>query len=297
MPRIKKRGLDYFPIDIDFIHNRIVRRLMKREGDSALAVLIEAFSYIYAGEGYYVRTGELFYEDLSANMYEKSSNDVKRIISLAVEYGLFDATLFSEHNVLTSAEIQRQYLFSTRRRAISTIEPAYNLIPSTETVTSEPENATNTPENVTSGTHSIAQNSIAEHSTEYPPQDSPSGGPGGEAEKEEIFLEKEEAPCPQTACNQPPKAGRTDRTTQRKEWTNAEIERLQPPADGLQRNLEGLIYNLRSYHVPLPEQYAIICKSNFGIIGHPMWKGFGEIRESHGKIRQPGRYLLSLCNK
>ena len=50
MPRIKKRGLDYFPIDIDFIHNRIVRRLMKREGDSALAVLIEAFSYIRSEE-------------------------------------------------------------------------------------------------------------------------------------------------------------------------------------------------------------------------------------------------------
>ena len=31
MSRIKKRGLDYFPLDIDFLQNRLVRRIMKRE--------------------------------------------------------------------------------------------------------------------------------------------------------------------------------------------------------------------------------------------------------------------------
>ena len=34
MSRIKKRGLDYFPISTDFIHDRIVRRIMKSEGDA-----------------------------------------------------------------------------------------------------------------------------------------------------------------------------------------------------------------------------------------------------------------------
>lgn len=65
MARIKKKGLDYFPLNTDFIHDRAVRRLMKREGDSALGILVEILSYIYAGEGYYVRADRLFYEDLS----------------------------------------------------------------------------------------------------------------------------------------------------------------------------------------------------------------------------------------
>ncbi len=43
MSRIKKRGLDYFPLDIDFLQNRLVRRIMKREGDGALATLVSAF--------------------------------------------------------------------------------------------------------------------------------------------------------------------------------------------------------------------------------------------------------------
>lgn len=73
------------------------------------------------------------------------------------------------------------------------------------------------------------------------------------------------------------------------------IESLAPPQDGMKRNLDGLIFNLRQLRITPQEQYAIIVKSNFGVIGHPLWKGFYALRESHGKIRQPGRYLLSLC--
>ena len=42
MARIKKKGLDYFPLNTDFIHDRAVRRLMKREGDSALGILVKS---------------------------------------------------------------------------------------------------------------------------------------------------------------------------------------------------------------------------------------------------------------
>lgn len=277
MPRIKKRGLDYFPMNTDFIHDRLVRRIMKREGDAALAVLLEVYSYIYAGEGYYVCADSLFYEDISANLYEKSAEDVKRIIALAVEYGIFDGTLFSREGVLSTADIQRQYLFSTKRRSISQIEPRYCLIADTAPKEEEGENAsandnvTITPENATANTHSIAQQNTAEHSVaeekkEYPLQSLPTEQRGQEEKKEETSSK----------------------------WTNETINRLQPPADGLERNLDGLIYNLRQYRISPAEQYAIICKSNFGVIGHPVWKGFYTLRESHGKIKMPGRYLLSL---
>ena len=193
MSRIKKRGLDYFPLDIDFLQNRLVRRIMKREGDGALATLVSAFSCIYGGEGYYVLTDAFFYEDISANLYHQTAEDVKRILTLAAEYGIFDVTLFRECGVLTSAGIQRQYLFSTKRRKSSAIDNRFNLItdeqedddagkqgeaaglfPETsgsetevsaalpEVSTTLPESAMGTsqnvtliPENVASGTHSI----------------------------------------------------------------------------------------------------------------------------------------------
>ena len=116
MSRIKKRGLDYFPISTDFIHDRIVRRIMKKEGDAAVTVLVQAFCSIYSNEGYYVMAGELFYDDLADNLYREDSDYVRRVIALAVEYGLFDSALFQEYGLLTSADIQRQFLFATKPR-------------------------------------------------------------------------------------------------------------------------------------------------------------------------------------
>lgn len=374
MSRIKKRGLDYFPLDIDFLQNRLVRRIMKREGDGALATLVSAFSCIYGGEGYYVLTDAFFYEDISANLYHQTAEDVKRILTLAAEYGIFDVTLFRECGVLTSAGIQRQYLFSTKRRKSSAIDNRFNLItdeqeddaaagkqeetaglfPETsvslpeasaalvEVSTTLPESAVDTfqnvtliSENVASGTHSIAQNSIAQNSIaqqsiEYPLLNSSPSGRTQDADREsaegdgeeENFLSSPEIPAsfaaPATFAvpvspavsvssaahassaippSVPPASSVAPLRHPRKEWTDEDICRMQPPPDGLNRNLDGLLFNLRQLRISPPEQRAIILKSNFGVIGHPMWKGFSTIRESCGKIRQPGRFLLSLCNK
>ena len=131
MGRIK-RGLDYFPMSTSFMHDRMVRRIMRREGDSAFATLVETLSYIYAGKGYYISVGDEFYEELVDSLYSTELDDVKRIISLSVEYGLFDVGLFRQYNILTSADIQRQYLFITKRRSSALIEPDYCLLESEE---------------------------------------------------------------------------------------------------------------------------------------------------------------------
>ena len=327
MARIKKKGLDYFPLNTDFIHDRAVRRLMKREGDSALGILVEILSYIYAGEGYYVRADRLFYEDLSAGLYEKSADDVERIVRLAVEYGLFDAVLFERSCILTSVEIQRQYLFSTRRRSISHLEAGYCLLADDEPAdnkvdmkeqpafgseeteggksVSVGDNVTFIPENVTSGTHSIAQHSVAENRVEYPLSTSPGKDREVREEKEESFSIRELSEQGKNGMLQPKgpvcesvAVARIDtsRLSKRREWTNEAIDGLQPPADGMERNYTGLLYNLRLYGISPSEQYAIIRKSNFGVIGNPVWKGLGTLRDSGGKIKLPGRYLLSVLN-
>ena len=127
MSRIKKRGLDYFPMNTDFLHDRLVRRIMKREGDASLSVLIQTLCCIYSGEGYYVAADALFYDDLADNLYQQEPADVERIIRLAVEYGFFDARLFGEYGILTSVDIQRQYFFITKRRVASSLDERYNL--------------------------------------------------------------------------------------------------------------------------------------------------------------------------
>ena len=72
MGRIKQ-GLDYFPLSTDFMHDRIVRRVMKREGDSAFTVLIYIMSYLYSGEGYYVRADTDFCDELSDQLFSTAT--------------------------------------------------------------------------------------------------------------------------------------------------------------------------------------------------------------------------------
>lgn len=319
MARIKKKGLDYFPLNTDFIHDRAVRRLMKREGDSSLGILIEVLSYIYAGEGYYVDADRLFYEDLSAGLYEKSADDVERVIRLAVEYGLFDSGLFERERILTSVEIQRQYLFSTRRRSVSPLEAAYCLLVNEEVADNKTgagdkspaesekteleesitggDNVTFIPENVTSSTHSIAQNSTAENSKEHPLFNSPLETAGEKAGRKK---EREEISSASSCGGEGSGSVKQKQCTQRKctqNYTQETIDTLSPPADGTSRNYAGLLDNLRSYGIPPSEQYAIILKSNFGAIGGAVWRGIATLRGSGGKIKLPGRYLLSVVNR
>lgn len=300
MSRIKKRGLDYFPMSIDFLQNRLVRRVMKREGDGAVAVLIHAYCAIYAGEGYYLRVDDSFFEDLSDLLYVLDAAAVRRIIGLAVEYGLFDARLYAEYGVLTSADIQRQFLFATRRRSACTVDRRFLLLADDE-LKSETEKAIPATDKAENGAnrvpettkHSTAEQSIAEQSKEYPLAGSPENGgaDGAAGMAAEGFLPR--AQEGRDGHRLPVAEGGNRRI---RDWTEADVARLQPPADGLKRNFAGLLDNLHLYRVPPAEQYAIVLKSNFGVIGHPVWKGFEPLRTSHGKIRQPGRYLLSLCS-
>lgn len=87
MGRIKQ-GLDYFPLSTDFMHDRIVRRVMKREGDSAFTVLIYIMSYLYSGEGYYVRADTDFCDELSDQL------SVRTTIPSAVSSACFLSTGF-----------------------------------------------------------------------------------------------------------------------------------------------------------------------------------------------------------
>ena len=288
MGRIKQ-GLDYFPMSTSFMHDRIVRRVMKREGDAAFATLVETLSYIYAGKGYYIPASDEFYDELTDSLYNTDLDDVKRIIALAVECGLFDSGLFRQYGILTSADIQRQFLFITKRRSRRHISPDYCLLPDEETVHSTlPDAVAETPDIVTQTLDTV---------TESPDT----------ATKSTLIKRKEKERKENILPNPPlPKGGDEEEeggdfsnrkpAKKKRELTQSDIDRMQAPADGHPRNLSGLLDNLRLYHIPPSEQYAIVLKSNYGEIGGKVWKGFGVIRASAGKIKLPGHYLLSVLN-
>ena len=285
MGRIKQ-GLDYFPLSTDFMHDRIVRRVMKREGDSAFTVLIYIMSYLYSGEGYYVRADTDFCDELSDQLFSTDNDTVRRVIRLFLEYGLFDSALYERYSILTSEDVQRQYLFITKRRSRHHICPDYCLLPEEKTTDEQPDTVAATGENVAvspniatasrdtaTKTALIKRKEKKENILPNPPL--PKGGDEGEEGGD--FSNRKPA-------------------KKKHELTQSDIDRMQAPADGHPRNLSGLLDNLRLYHIPPSEQYAIVLKSNYGEIGGKVWKGFGVIRASAGKIKLPGHYLLSVLN-
>lgn len=76
MGRIKQ-GLDYFPLNTDFMHDRVVRRVMKREGDSVFTILLYTLSYLYSGEGYYIHVDDDFYDELSDQLFSTDNDSVR----------------------------------------------------------------------------------------------------------------------------------------------------------------------------------------------------------------------------
>ena len=288
MGRIK-RGLDYFPMSTSFMHDRMVRRVMKREGDAAFATLVETLSYIYAGKGYYISVNDEFYDELTDGLYSTDMDDVKRIIALSVECGLFDAGLYRQYGILTSADIQRQFLFITKRRSRRHISPDYCLLPDEETVHSTlPDAVAETPDIVTQTLDTVTESPDTATKSTFIKRK--------EKERKENILPN--PPLPKGGDEGEEGGDFSNRKPAKKkhELTQSDIDRMQAPADGHPRNLSGLLDNLRLYHIPPSEQYAIVLKSNYGEICGKVWKGFGVIRASAGKIKLPGHYLLSVLN-
>lgn len=306
MGRIKQ-GLDYFPLNTDFMHDRVVRRIMKREGDSAFAILLYALSYIYSGEGYYVRADNEFYDELSDQLFDTDNDSVHRVLRLAAEYGFFDSDIYERYHVLTSADIQRQYLFITKRRNHLPIATIYRLLPEeggTTEVASPTPKPTSKIQVIENKTTNYEEDNDAETRDIVTPASENVTESPNIATKFEVIKRKEKEKKENILPNPPStkggdEGGGIDETTKRKksDLTQEDIDRMQAPADGQLRNLSGLRDNLLLYRISPPEQYAIILKSNYGIIGSPVWKGISNIRDSGGKIKLPGHYLLSVVSK
>ena len=303
MGRIKQ-GLDYFPLNTDFMHDRVVRRVMKREGDSAFTILLYTLSYLYSGEGYYIHVDDDFYDELSDQLFSTDNDSVRRVLHLFVEYGFFDSYLYERYGILTSADIQRQFLFITKRRSRRHISPDYCLLPDEETVHSTlpdavaetPDIVTQTLDTVTESPDTATKSSLIKRKEKESKENilpNPPFAKGGDEEEEGSEGEKVAEGAGggmREECDQ-------RSATRKRNLTQEDIDRMQVPPDGCPRNFSGLLENLRLFRVPPAEQYAIVLKSNYGEIGGDIWKGFSVIRGSGGKIKLPGHYLLSVLNK
>ncbi|MDD7511034.1 MAG: DUF4373 domain-containing protein [Peptostreptococcaceae bacterium] len=127
MARTNKVGINYFPVDVNFLHDIKFRRLLKQYGATSIAVIMCLYSTIYREEGYYMPWDDnvcfLIADEIGA-----SEDVVNEIVKLALTVNLFDKKIYDNFKILTSQGIQKRYIEACSRRKNVQLKTEYDLL-------------------------------------------------------------------------------------------------------------------------------------------------------------------------
>lgn len=118
MARPLKRGLDYFPFDVDIFSDKKIRILKSHYGADGFTIYLFLLCEIYKN-GYYLIADDDFIHIASDDLH-MDFNKVNQVINFLLERSLFSKTLFKSDKVLTSAGIQKRYQLAVKERAKKT---------------------------------------------------------------------------------------------------------------------------------------------------------------------------------
>lgn len=127
MARPIKQGLDYFPLDVGFLQDVKIRRIIRACGIQSIPILISLLSNIYRNDGYYL----LWDSDmpfLIADEVGVSEGAVVETVEKAVQVDFFNANMYKKYSVLTSAGIQKRFFDAVTRRSIVRYDARFMLI-------------------------------------------------------------------------------------------------------------------------------------------------------------------------
>ena len=129
MARPRKRGLDYFPLDVNVFDDDKLFDVQSEYGPLGETVYLRLVCLVYRN-GYYFKFESI--DKLAAmvirsigSRWVESKREIADIINFLIECGLFSKR-FSEMNILTSKGIQTRFKAATERRCSGIVE--YSLI-------------------------------------------------------------------------------------------------------------------------------------------------------------------------
>lgn len=125
MPRPKKEGLAYFPLDVNFFENEKIKDLKWTHGPVGILTYLNLLSRTYANR-YYIEFKDInvlarsIAADITSDQQRKTAIRVTETINYLVGNGTLDEGLY-EQGVISGKAIQEQYILSAhkmRRREI-----------------------------------------------------------------------------------------------------------------------------------------------------------------------------------
>ena len=127
MARPLKQGLDYFPLDTDFLSDRKVRKIMNACGPNSATILICLLCNIYKDKGYYILWDEEMPFDI-ADMVGVSEGAVSEVVKKALQVEFFDIALYNKFHILSSRGIQNRFKSCISKRKDIEIIPDFWVI-------------------------------------------------------------------------------------------------------------------------------------------------------------------------
>ena len=123
------KGLQYFPLSVDFYEDDIVYLLVSDYGLESVSVLLKLICKIYKN-GYYLEWDDKACKIFKGTFPSKYSfTELQSIINLLVNENYFDKTMYEKYHILTSKEIQNQFFSATQRRKSADVtEEEYLLV-------------------------------------------------------------------------------------------------------------------------------------------------------------------------
>lgn len=124
LARPTKTGLEYFPLDVNFLYDIKVRKIIKPLGPEAIGVLVYLLAEIYKDNGYYISWND----DICFLMSDLTGIDeelIKDVVLKALEVDFFNKDKYKKYNILTSKGIQNRYISATEKRKNTNINDDY----------------------------------------------------------------------------------------------------------------------------------------------------------------------------
>lgn len=116
MARPQKKGLDYFPMDVDIFDDIKLKIVRAKYGSDGVMLYLYLLCEIYKN-GYYIVCDDDFQYVISADL-GMTSDKIGQMLSFFLKRSLFDDTLFKADKILTSIGIQRRYQEAIKQRAL-----------------------------------------------------------------------------------------------------------------------------------------------------------------------------------
>lgn len=132
MARPLSRGIEYYPLDVDFLNDLKIKKIMKSCGPNSIAIIILLLGNIYGDEGYFMKWDEdvCF---LVADAVGAKEVYVKEVLKKCLQVDLFSSELFEKYKIITSKGIQKRFFEITKRRKRENLINDYLLVNVTET--------------------------------------------------------------------------------------------------------------------------------------------------------------------